>query len=207
MTPKQGALHLLSQAVDTTETIKLWRTVQMKLPLTPTGKIMKTVNIATQANSFIKTAMLTATVVVAGLGSSQLLAFDKVVLQDLDGDGVISAEEIRQVREDVRNSMLETFDTDGDGELSREERKAIKQARQAEFVSLHDTDGDGNLSRDEKKQAKQVRMEVIMQQLDTDGDGTVSDAERAGFDEVKAERRGHRKDRGDRKQRRSGSDE
>ena len=112
--------------------------------------------------SMIKSAILSVTVVVAGMSGSHLLAQDKVFLSDLDGDGVISAEEIRQIREDIRNSMLETFDTDGDGQLSREERKAIRKARKAEFVSLHDTDGDGELSKAERKQAKAARMEVIL---------------------------------------------
>ena len=167
---------------------------------------MKTLELEICNKSFIKSAMVTA-IVVAGLSSSQLLAQDRPILSDLDGDGVISAEEIRQIRENSRNSNLELFDTDGDGQLSREERKAIKKARRAEFVSLHDTDGDGQLSRAERKQAKEAVKEVIMQQLDTNGDGTVSDAERAGFDEVKAERQSRRKAHGDRKGYRKGSDE
>lgn len=156
------------------------------------------------SKSLIRSAIIATGVVVAGLSSGQLLAQDKVILTDLDGDGVISAEEIRQIRENLRNSMLDTFDTDGDGQLSRQEKKAIMKARRAEFVSLHDTDGDGELSREERKQAKAARMEVIMQQLDTNGDGTVSDAERAGFDEVKADRKSRREER---RARRAASDE
>lgn len=130
-----------------------------------------------------------AAAVLAGLIVVPAWAFSPANLTDTNGDGVISAAEIRE----VRRAEKAQYDANGDGELSRDERKAAKQARRAAMVSAFDSDGDGELSRDEREAAKEARMAEIEAQLDVNGDGTVSDAERAGYDEVKQDRRGHKR--------------
>jgi len=128
------------------------------------------------------------TIVLATLLSSPLLAKPHATLTDFDGDGVISADEIKQAREARRAAAIIEFDTDGNGKLSREERKVMKQSRRAARIAEHDTDGDGALSDSERQVAKAARRAAIEQQLDVNGDGEVSAIERAGFEEVKAAR-------------------
>jgi Ca2+-binding EF-hand superfamily protein len=92
---------------------------------------------------------------------------------DKDGDGELSEEELKQLREDrlkeggrqqgrrpSREEMLERFDKDGDGELSEEERQAMREAmggrrgpspeQRKEMMEKFDTDGDGELSEEER---------------------------------------------------------
>jgi len=128
----------------------------------------------------------TTAIALAGLISVPVWAFTPASLTDFDGDGVISAAEIKQTR---KAQMITEFDTDGDGELSRVERRAAKKAMRAARIAAFDSDGDGALSDSEKTAAREARMATIESQLDTNGDGVVSDAERAGFDQVMSERK------------------
>lgn len=129
------------------------------------------------------------------LSAGAAFAFGKgnIQLSDVNGDGVISAEEIREARQAARTNMIVQFDTNGDGELSRQERRAAKETFRALAVESYDANGDGELSRSERKTAKQARKDAIMLQLDVNGDGEVSDAEKAGWKEVRKERRGKHK--------------
>ena len=149
--------------------------------------------------NFIRYTALPLSAVLA-LGAAGTWAAGPVNLSDLDGDGVISAEEIAEAHEERRAAMLEQFDVDGDGELSGAERGAARDAREAERLATFDTDGDGELSHAERGAAKDARRAALAEALDVDGDGEVSEAERAGIDEVREERgdRGGRGDRGDR---------
>ena len=130
-----------------------------------------------------------------------------IELRDIDGDGIVSAEEIRTLAEEQRAERLAQFDVDGDGELSDAEKEAMREARRAERLAAADTDGDGELSRAERRAARDAHRDMIEAQLDVDGDGVVSDAEGAGFDEFRDERRdgrGHGRDGDGRDGRRGG---
>lgn len=116
---------------------------------------------------------------------------DRMTEFDLDGDGILSAEERREMMRALRAEWLERFDLDGDGELSREERLAMRQAmfeqsdRGQELMRQFDADGNGVLD-----EAEQAEMEAFQQQqreqrraeqlerFDTDGDGEISREER-----------------------------
>lgn len=136
-------------------------------------------------------------VAAACLVSLSAIAASGPELVDLDGDGVISAEEIVQIRDEYKQILLSAYDTDGDGELSRDERSAMRMARETEMLNTFDTDGDGELSRDERRAAHEERRAAMETQLDVNQDGVVSDEESAGFDSVKSERgRGHGRDHG-----------
>ena len=140
----------------------------------------------------ITTTTLAVAAVVAALSTG---AFAKgfgpglASLTDTDGDGVISAEEIRTQVETQRAEDIAQYDTDGDGTLSDDERDAAREAMRAERLATADTDGDGELSRSERRAARETGRDAIEAQLDVDGDGVVSDAEGAGFDEFREEMR------------------
>lgn len=121
---------------------------------------------------------------------------------DLDGDGILSAEERREMMRALRAEWLERFDLDGDGQLSREERMAMRQAmfeqsdRGQELMRRFDADGNGVLDETEQaemegyqqEQREQWRAEQLAR-FDTDGDGQISREERRA-------QRGARQDRG-----------
>ncbi len=91
--------------------------------------------------------------------------------------------------------LLKKFDKDGDGKLSEEERKAMREAHQAsmeerrkEMLEKYDKDGDGQLSEEERKtmrEARQAEMEKrrkeLLEKYDKDGDGKLSPEERAAI--------------------------
>ncbi len=116
---------------------------------------------------------------------------------DLDGDGILSAEERDEMRQVFRAEMLARFDLDGDGELSREERQAARAARfenserGQDLMRQFDADGDGVLN-DEEQAAMDAHIEELrdtrraerIARFDRDGDGQVSSEERqAGREE------------------------
>jgi hypothetical protein len=129
------------------------------------------------------TSIVTASVAFSSVGHAA-----GYELSDLNGDGVISADEIRTIKAAHRAQQLATYDADGNGTLSRDERRAMRDARYDEMLSMFDSDGDGELSRAERKAAKQARRSAREASLDVNGDGEISDAEKAGFEEIKAER-------------------
>lgn len=137
-------------------------------------------------------------ILVLTLGSGTAFAIGKanISLADFNGDGVISADEIRQAFQVARADMVTRFDTDGNGELSKEERRAAKELFRADARSIYDANGDGELSRSERKVARKARKDSIMLQLDVNGDGEVSAAEKAGWEEVRSERAEKRGKRG-----------
>ena len=61
-------------------------------------------------------------------------------------------------RQGVSPELLQKYDTDGDGKLSDDERKAMKEdlrkqwdARQKEMIQKYDADGDGKLNDEERR--------------------------------------------------------
>ena len=87
----------------------------------------------------------------------------------------------------VAQEMLKKFDKDGDGKLSDEERKAMRQEmkavnekREAEMLKKFDTDGDGKLSDEEKKarrEAMVIKRKELLEKYDADNDGKLSPEE------------------------------
>ena len=84
---------------------------------------------------------------------------DHLAVYDVDGDGVLSVEEIqamKDARHEHRHRWLEQWDTNGDGVIDEEERAAahealrqrIEERRTARFNEA-DTDGDGCLTFEE----------------------------------------------------------
>lgn len=122
---------------------------------------------------------------------------------DLDGDGILSDEERREMMRALRAEWLERFDLDGDGELSREERMAMRQAmfeqsdRGQELMRRFDADGNGVLDETEQaemgayqlEQREQRRAEQLAR-FDTDGDGQISRDERQTQREAQQDRGG-----------------
>jgi Ca2+-binding EF-hand superfamily protein len=110
---------------------------------------------------------------------------------DADGDGILSDEERKAMREAMRDEWRAKMDLDGDGEISREERMAARQARfensergQA-LMRRFDLDGDGVLNADEQaaldeynQEQRQARRDEQLAQYDADGDGEISREER-----------------------------
>lgn len=130
-----------------------------------------------------------ASLLAAALGTITVTQAASYQLSDTNGDGVISAEEIRAARQAHRAEQVALYDTDADGELSRDERRSMKDARRAEMLSQFDADGDGELSREERRAAKDARRATMEASLDVNGDGELSDAEMAGFEEIKEDRK------------------
>ena len=82
--------------------------------------------------------------------------------------------------------LLKEFDKDGDGKLSADEMKAMREARIAkmeemkkEMLEKYDADKDGKLSEDERAKARADREAEMLKKFDTDGDGKLSDEEKA----------------------------
>ena len=81
---------------------------------------------------------------------------------------------------EVPAAILKKFDTDGDGKLSPEEGKAMREARQAEMLKKYDKDGDGKLS-DEEKKARDEEMaakrKAIVEKYDANKNGKLEPEE------------------------------
>ena len=105
--------------------------------------------------------------------------------------------------ESRRAEFVQRHDTDGDGELSREERRAVKQARRERIRAEFDVDGDGELSeeertslRDARRARRDERRAQVLQCFDADGDGELSAEERQTLREALPRRPGKRQRRG-----------
>lgn len=85
----------------------------------------------------------------------------------------------RQQRE-IPAEILKKFDKDGDGKISADEAKAMREARQAEMLKKYDKDGDGKLS-DEERKAMQADMEAkhkaLLEKYDANKNGKLDPEE------------------------------
>jgi len=121
-----------------------------------------------------------------------------VSLVDVNGDGMLSAKELRAafrevrqhrrtIRKAKRQKRLAAHDVNGDGKLDKTERMAARSAR---FAKL-DTDGNGSISPTE---AKGTRLGKRFTQMDANRDGMLTKAEIAAAHKAfQSERhRGHR---------------
>lgn len=110
---------------------------------------------------------------------------------DLDGDGILSEEERREMMRTLRDEMMAQFDLDGDGRLSREERNAARMARfenserGQELMREFDADGNGVLDEEEQaamdayqQEQREERRAEDLARYDADGDGELSREER-----------------------------
>jgi len=112
---------------------------------------------------------------------------------DLDGNGELSEDERKAMREAFRKRSIERFDKDGDGKLSEEERRAMRRDRGGMWAAAterwrlqhFDKDGDGKLSEAEEAEQKEFQGQFMamgksldVQFNDLDGDGEVSIEER-----------------------------
>lgn len=85
-------------------------------------------------------------------------------------------------------ALLKEFDKDGDGKLSEDERKAMREAMEArmkerrqKMLEKYDADGDGKLSEEEIAKARADRQAEMLKKYDKDGDGKISEEERAAI--------------------------
>lgn len=85
-------------------------------------------------------------------------------------------------------SILKEFDKDGDGNLSEDERKAMRETmkarmeeRRKQLLEKYDADGDGKLSEEEAAKARADRQAEMLRKYDKDGDGKLSDEERSAI--------------------------
>jgi Ca2+-binding EF-hand superfamily protein len=123
-----------------------------------------------------------------GPGAQRPLPAEMLKKFDKDGDGKLSDDERKAMREEMaaarEKAMLEQLDTDKDGKVSDEERKAGEakrkaafEARQKEMLEKYDADKDGKLSQEEMKTAGEARRKEMMEKYDTDKDGKLSPEE------------------------------
>jgi len=128
-----------------------------------------------------------------GRGGDMLGRMEEMIAKyDLDGDGVLSAEERQAMRDAMRAEFMSQMDLDGDGQISLEERVAATRDRilnsdwGERIASRYDADGDGVLSEDELAamdasimEREQERVARDLERYDTDGDGVLSQEEQA----------------------------
>lgn len=133
-------------------------------------------------------AAASAAILSATLMINVAMAKGNVELNDTDGDGVISADEIREARDAHKAATLEQFDVDGNGELSGNEREAMRSLRYSNMLAEFDADADGDISREERRAAKEARRAAFEAMLDVNSDGELTAEETAGIDELKAEK-------------------
>lgn len=118
----------------------------------------------------IAVLLLAATSVQAGEGKQR-------PKYDLDGDGVVTTEELNQRHQEKFKSM----DLNGDGAVTLEEMETHKAKMREKYAEKHaekrkqyfdkmDSDGDGKISAEEHA-AKTAKMSA---ELDQDGDGEIS---------------------------------
>ena len=103
---------------------------------------------------------------------------------DTDGDGQLSDEERRNMRdtlrkraEEYRKKWTARWDADGDGQISDEERQKMREYLRAQWEKRRremDADGDGDISREEMR----GYWERLRKKYDADGDGVLNPEER-----------------------------
>lgn len=81
---------------------------------------------------------------------------------------------------EIPAEILKKFDTDGDGKLSPDEVKAMREAREAEMLKKYDKDGDGKLSEDERKAMRadmEAKFKALVEKYDANKNGRLDPEE------------------------------
>ena len=134
--------------------------------------------------------------------------FEERMMQfDVDGDGMLDADERDAMAQAMRDRMIERFDADGDGVVSIEEQMAARRefmlnSRRGERLrGEFDADGDGELNEQEQAamdaeldRRDAERMADAVEKYDTDGDGVMSVEETLAMQEQQFEDRRSRMD-------------
>jgi Ca2+-binding EF-hand superfamily protein len=100
---------------------------------------------------------------------------------DSDGDGAISLAEFQAVRAQAAAERFASLDVDGDGRLTREEmreRRGEALERMRARVEEIDLDGDGAWSFAELQAVRPQLTPDLFNRLDSDGNGLISEDER-----------------------------
>jgi len=102
---------------------------------------------------------------------------------DLDGDGVITREELRTLHERMADRRFDALDADGDGRVTQEELQAVRGERRFRrgpgfggfggFGGSIDTDGDGSWSLPELQAVRPEFDAERFNRLDTNGNGLI----------------------------------
>ncbi len=82
---------------------------------------------------------------------------------DKDGDGKLSPDEVKAMRDARKAETLKKYDKDGDGKLSDEERQAMKddiETRRKALLEKYDANKNGKLDPDEMKAAREAGEEI-----------------------------------------------
>ncbi len=96
----------------------------------------------------------------------------KLAAFDRDGDGQLSRDERRAMREQKKAQALADFDANGDGRLDREERKALHVSRASERFGQIDANGDDQISQDEAQNSCSP-LSAHFDEIDTNEDGVI----------------------------------
>lgn len=150
--------------------------------------------------------VLLSTAIVAGFGVTQEAdakgdkrpAFGAL---DTDGNGAITATELRAFGEARLAERFAQADANGDGVLTQAEMEAARDGRRAgritRVLARLDQNGDDALSLTEMQATGRDRDEGrLFRRLDTDGDGAITEAE---FNEARGAFQDRRARRADRK--------
>ena len=104
---------------------------------------------------------------------------------------------------EIPTAILKKYDKDGDGKLSDEERKAMREERRAEAEKMrkanlekYDANKDGKLDQEERKKMREDRQKEMFAKFDKDGDGKLNEEELKAMREA-APQRGQRGPRGE----------
>ncbi len=113
---------------------------------------------------------------------------DMLKKYDKDGDGKLSEDEMKAMREAREKEMLEKYDADKDRKLNEEERKKMEAENprrgggffqpSPEILKKYDKNGDGKLDDDERKAWRDDREKEMLEKYDADKDGKLSESER-----------------------------
>ncbi len=92
-----------------------------------------------------------------GRGAGRGFGFGQMLERlDTNGDGKIDADELSEMRQGMRDRILEA-DSNGDGAIDESEIKAMQDAQRKHMLERYDKDGDGELSDEEREAMREDR--------------------------------------------------
>jgi Ca2+-binding EF-hand superfamily protein len=110
-------------------------------------------------------------------------ARDEMLRADTDGDGKVSRAEAAAAADKRTSEWFDKLDLNKDGYVTQDEIRQAREARRGQFQEMFDehfkeadANGDGQLSLDEV-QAKMPRLAARFTELDTDKNGMLSKEE------------------------------